>query len=494
MPEIKHATIAEGIEDVALLLGLNPSETIFIHSTNIPPNDGIERLIGHPSPFDHSQPLCYLPRSKKGNSAKAIILFNNKDLLSYFDEVGLAPSCNYYNLDIIPQTFSLSSLSVQSNLLKSANKNVEDILTQIKNKNVVSSYLSDLDTKLSNHINGHLLMTPEKQIPFNSKNKMREFADKYNFKTPLGVEINSAEVFDEKLLQLKTIINENDIDINTVKLWCKLEAQSSGSGTVQLNGLNETEITRLKESIISYANDCNLYNNSQTEKTIYNMSHFTSLVVEVDVESIYGNKVVSNIGVEAVISDKGIYIIGSVRQITNSGQYTGTFGRYLGSRIDEETIKYKDYAEEAALPVFNYFWNEGYRGFVTIDVLVVRNGNHIIGYNIDPNARFSGGTMLLSIVQYAAKMTGKTFYGLTYFVVVPKENEVFKLISEFAGGNLYLGAKSSYKGVIPFIINDFIGTKKCNAQIAVISDDKVELEEMWKDFNQKRSAAVSAIQ
>lgn len=355
MMEIKNATIAEGIEDVALLLGLNPSDTVFIHSTNVPPNEGTERLIGHPSPFDHSQPLCYLPRSNKGNSAKTIILFNNKDLLIYFDEVGLAPSSNYYNLDIIPKTFTLSNLSVQSNLLKKSSKNAENILKQIKNKNVISSYLSDLDTTLSDHINGHLLMTPENQIPFNSKNKMREFANKYHFKIPLGIEINSAEIFDKKLLELKKLILENDIDINTVKLWCKLEAQSSGSGTVLLNGLNETEIIRLKESIASYANDCNLYDNIHTEKTIYNMSHFTSLVIEVDVESINGSKVVSNIGVEAVISDKGINIIGSVRQITNSGQYSGAFGRYLGSRIDEETIKYKDYAEEAALPVSNIF-------------------------------------------------------------------------------------------------------------------------------------------
>lgn len=123
----------------------------------------------------------------------------------------------------------------------------------------------------------------------------------------------------------------------------------------------------------------------------------------------------------------------------------------------------------------------------------MQNGKDIFGYNIDPNARFSGGTMLLSIVQYASKMTGKVFYGLTYFVVVPKEGEVFKSISEFAGSNLYLGEKSNYKGVIPFIINDFIGTKKCNAQIAVISDNKEELEEMWKAFNQKRNIAVSAI-
>jgi hypothetical protein len=493
MIDIKNATIAEGIEDVALLLGLNPSETIFIHSTNVPPNDGTERLIGHPSPFDHSQPLCYLPRTKKENTAKAIILFNNKDLLSYFDEVGLAPSSNYYNIDNIPSDFTLTNLSVQSNLLNRSNSNADKILYQIKNKTIVSSYLSDNDTSLASQTNGRLLMKPEHQIPFNSKNKMREFANKYEFKIPLGVEINSAENFDEKIIELKEIIYKNEIDIATVKLWCKLEAQSSGSGTVQLNGLSNTEIERLKKSIIDYAESCNLYTDEKSEKTIYNMSHFTSLVIEVDVECIQGNKVVSNIGVEAVISDNAINIIGSVRQITNSGQYSGAFGRYLGSKVDEETIRYKNYAEEAALPVFKYFWNEGYRGFVTIDVLVVQNDNKIFGYNIDPNARFSGGTMLLSILQYASKMTNKPFYGLTYFVVVPKNEKVFNSISEFAGSNLYAGAKSNYKGIIPFIINDFIGTKKCNAQIAAISDDINELEEMWKQFNHNRKTAVDNI-
>ena len=55
-------------------------------------------------------------------------------------------------------------------------------------------------------------MEPEKQNPFNSKNKMREFAVKYNFKIPLGIEINSADNFDDKLLELKEIILQNNID------------------------------------------------------------------------------------------------------------------------------------------------------------------------------------------------------------------------------------------------------------------------------------------
>jgi hypothetical protein len=86
----KRKKISEGIDDVAIMLGLNPSKSVFIHSTNIPLDDKFERFVGHLSPFDHSQSLLYLSRNKSGQGSKSVILFADENLLNYFDRVGLA--------------------------------------------------------------------------------------------------------------------------------------------------------------------------------------------------------------------------------------------------------------------------------------------------------------------------------------------------------------------------------------------------------------------
>lgn len=483
MKGLQKKEIAEGIEDIAKYLGLSPKDTVFIHSTNTSPNDPFKRIVGHYNVFDHSQPLCYLPRSQRGNTAKAIILFNIADFLKYLDEIGIAPSENYLNLNKQPSSFTYSELSVQAKLLDEADRSLKNIVDSLTKKIIISSYLSQNDLLLKEKLNGSLIMQPELQVPFNSKINLRDFSSKYNYTIPLGVEVKTANDFELKIAELKNLVAELKIDINKVRLWCKLESQSSGRGIVLLEGLKEKNIRQLQSSLIQFASSCKLYNDSIKEKTIYNMKEFTPFVIEIDVESIHKNKIVANIGVEAVISESNVTIVGSVRQITNGGQYSGSFGRYLGSRIDDVLETYQAVAEESAIPVFDYFQSEGYRGFVTIDVLVVEDeSQNLIGYNIDPNARFSGGTMLLSLVQYVSKMTGKKFYGITYFLQVDKSDNLFESFKHYADENLFLGKDSNYKGILPLILNNLGTQNKDTIQVAVLSDNLNELEEIFSTF------------
>lgn len=491
MKGLQRKEIAEGLEDIAKYLGLNPEETVFIHSTNTAPDDQFKRIVGHYNVFDHSQPLCYLARSQRGKTAKAIILFNISNFLKYLDEIGIAPSENYINLNKQPSSLTTySELSVQAKLLDDTDNSLKEVLKSLQGKTIVSSYLSQNDLQLKDKVKGSLIMEPKLQVPFNSKIKLREFSSKYKYNITLGIEVNSANEFASKISELKTIISQNKIDINKVKLWCKLESQSSGTGTTLLQGLTDETIEKLQASLIQFATTCKLYKDTTENKSIYNMEVFTPFVIEVDVESFNQNKIVANIGVEAVISESNVTIVGSVRQITSDGSH-GDFGRYIGSRIDNVLETYQSVAEEAAIPVFDYFQSEGYKGFITLDVLVVEDGTKtLVGYSIDPNARFSGGTMLLSLVHYASKMTGKKFYGITYFLAVNKSNDRMETFKLHAGDNLFLGKQSNYKGILPLIINNLRGAnQKDNIQVAVLSDNPDELDTILRKFKDNMMAA-----
>lgn len=489
MKGLQRKKISEGLEDVAKYLGLKPENTIFIHSTNISPTDKFGRLSGHFSIFDHSQTLFYLPKSTQGDTAKSIVLFNHKDFLTYLHEIGIAPKENYINLDKQPRDFSFKHLSVQEKLLDEKDISLNPIRDIIRGRTIVSSYLSENDLLLADKMGCQLLMDPKRQIQFNSKINLREFAPKYEYMVPPGVEIKTSGDFESKISELKKLMDKYGIYNDDAKIWCKLDSQSSGTGTISFNGLDEKNIEKLKLSLINFATTCNLYDDSIINKSIYNMKVFTPFVIELDVEAINQNKIVANIGVEAVISESNITIVGSVRQLTSNG-INGDYGRYIGSRIDVTLEKYQLKAEEYAIPAFDYFQSEGYRGFVTIDVLVVEDKDkRIVGYNIDPNARFSGGTMLLSLVQYASKKTGKMFYGYTYFLAINKSKDIMETFKQYAGDNIFLGEDSNYRGIIPLIVNYLRHkNKRTILQIAVLSDKPDELDSITSLFKDNLKA------
>ena len=84
-------------------------------------------------------------------------------------------------------------------------------------------------------------------LSFNSKISLRDFATKYNYNIPLGVEIKTPNDFDLKISELKNFVSEKGIDNDKVKVWCKLESQSSGTGTISFEGLNTANIEKLKK-------------------------------------------------------------------------------------------------------------------------------------------------------------------------------------------------------------------------------------------------------
>lgn len=465
---INKGNLADGLNNVAEYLGLEPSKSIFMNSTIV--NDqNLHRRISHKPIFSHSQVLAYLPR-KKHNSSKGICLYVNKELLQYFNSVGIAPIENLVYLSDIPKEFDYPYISVAAQLKKVLKKD-KVLRNKLKGYNIISSYLSDDEVEIARLINGKLIMDPNKQIQFNSKFFLRKNANLGNYSIPLGVYFNGINSLDIMIKDFKKLLFKNMIDSRKAKIWCKFESQSNGDGSYLINGLNDANIRKLKEHIFNFS--------TKLEYDEYRIKYEIPLVIEIDVSSLPYEKEIANIGVEAVIADNKITFVGNSLQITNNG-------KYIGSIIDNKMEKLSQYAEETALPIFLNMKDQGYRGFITMDVLLTfHSKTHLIkGYNIDPNARFTDGTNLLSLLHYSQQQSGKKMLGFTYSNSIRDEGNLFENVKEYAGEYLYEGEKSRYEGIIPIILNDLstLSDGKRYLKTVVVSEKMDNAKEMYMQF------------
>ena len=194
--------------------------------------------------------------------------------------------------------------------------------------------------------------------------------------------------------------------------WIKLESQLSGTGNIKID-INE-DLQEIKQKVEKIASK--IYTSQYINEEM-------PLIIEVDVNSMKNEKEIENIGVEAVISSDTVTILGGVSQETKNGSY-------IGSVVTDKTRKYIGIAQEAAKEAFIAYAKEGYRGFITIDVLIVQNSEtgEIKGYNIDPNARFSAGTMLLKNIHTSEYYNNKPIYGLSFSNAVRLDKKAMETI------------------------------------------------------------------
>ena len=204
------------------------------------------------------------------------------------------------------------------------------------------------------------------------------------------------------------------------------------------------------------------------------------LIAEYDVKtSLYEE--VANIGVEAVITKDKVTILGGAEQATKNGEY-------IGSKISEDTYKYLNIAQEIAKEAFVAVGKEGYIGFMTIDVLVTKNNetNELEAYNIDPNARFSAGTMLLKNIHTSEDYNKKKMYGLSFSNAIPKTENIITSIIDWIGEDLY-SKENNYTGIIPALVNDLnpIAENKYYLKSVVVANSYKEAEEKFEKFKDK---------
>ncbi len=460
---VEYNNIKNGTDDVAKYLGLDPAKTIFLHSTSFNENDddNIKRKAINKGRMIYSEILSY--SSNKVNGSKSAISYFNEQLLDKLDVMGVIRKDNIIkvtnsnNLD-----FPYNSVST---MLNKKVKEDAEFRNSIKGFNIVSSYLGKEDEETANLIEGTILMDIKEQEKFNSKYEFRKLSEKYGFKMPHGVTIRGLDELEIKLDLLKKMNSQyNDI-------WIKLESQSSGKGNIKIERFRTIPIEQIKKEVMDVAQK--IYEEEYILKEM-------PLIAEYDVKTPLYEEV-ANIGVEAVITKDKITILGGAEQATRNGEY-------IGSKITEDTYKYLNIAQEIAKEAFVAVGKEGYIGFMTIDVLVTKNNetNELEAYNIDPNARFSAGTMLLKNIHTSEDYNKKKMYGLSFSNAIPKTENIITSIIDWIGEDLY-SKENNYTGIIPALVNDLnpIAENKYYLKSVVVANSYKEAEEKFEKFKDK---------
>lgn len=468
---VKRGTLSEGLKNVADYLGLNPEKSVFLHSTVVNDDNLGRRLFYKPS-FAHSQILSILPR--ESTTPKGVCLYVNEDLRDYLSEVGLAPKDNYFYIDKYPSKKSYPYFSV-SGYFKEYLKNLDmDELESISGSTVVSSFISRDDEIIADFIKGSLIMNVKDQVKFNSKYYLRKLSKKYEYPIPPGVAFEGLNSLESAFSSLKELMKIRTYNVDNTKVWCKFQSQTSGKGSYIFKGFGKDSYANTRNHILEFCGKLDISDNEILNKV--------PLILEVDVDSIPEESQIGNIGVEAVVSSDSVTLVGCVSQDSKDG-------RYIGSIIDRETKELSKYAEEAALPFLKAIKREGYRGFITIDVLLTKNENtgKIRGYNIDPNARFTAGTPLLSLLQYSEKMSEKELFGLSYSNAIKDSDNLFDRVKYYCGDDLYLGKDSNYQGIIPIILNDvnYFENKKRYLRTVVVKESISHCKRVYMNFKER---------
>ena len=447
--DIIYDKMSNGLDDICKYLNIENKKAIFLHS--MANNDSsVDRKQINKGRMIYAEILSFAGYS----DSKFVSCYYNEKLLDYMDKYKLINKDSLIMVGMDKKTdypYNSVSLSLEKRLL------IDDKLSrELNGYTVVPSFLSDDDIESVKIIHGKTLMDKDLQVLFNSKYYMRELSLKYGFSLPFGYKFNGLS----KLREIMIYLKENHIS----RAWVKLVSQVSGTGNVYIDDIDD--IDKIYENIMNIAME------------IYDEDYIINkmpLIIEEDLST----REVINMGVEAVISDDKVVILGSVAQEVDGAVYRGSY-------ISDKSIKYSSIAEDAASSLFVAYAKEGYRGFITVDVIVT---DDLHGYCIDPNPRFSAGTMLLKNIHTSEYFTGRTMYGLSFnnYVYASNSEEVVDNIFKAIGNDLYKAVESGYQGIIPALCNDVneVRENEYYLKSVVIADSYEKACRMYEDFKNR---------
>ena len=446
---IAYGKIPNGTYDIARYLGIDPEKSIFYHSTSFDPTDKAQRVRWaiNTGNLLYAETIVLTPDFTEGAPKSAICHYNQR-MLDYYDHIGLTSKGNLVQVGVPDKTgFPYNSVSYNLNeRLESDSK----LRRQLDGFTFVSSYLSKWDEKNADLVGGRILMDPSHQETFNSKFYSRKRMEEASVSTLLpgacvtGVE-NLANALDELRHKMEELGGGQVL--TDVKVWVKLENQSGGTGTMPFADLLASEVSVEQCRTWLYETGGKIFDRDYIE-------HDMRFVMEADAGCLPGEDIVGEFNVQAVITEGKVVLVGSA--YCEADESTGKFiGNYIGQGVEYD--KLKTAAETAVIRPFSVLCQEGYRGYMTNDVIVTRNttSGAYRGWCIDPNARFAASTVLVRGVHKAEEELSHPIYGTLFCNSFPsKRGEWMAQFDRLFGSDMVTSKQDHLLGITPTLLCD----------------------------------------
>jgi hypothetical protein len=333
------------------------------------------------------------------------------------------------------------------------------------------------------------LYSSEESIKFNSKIFIKGPNGKEAYNQAPGVIIESENDLSIKIKEFEETVRKLGIE-NKISVYVKI-SEASGGGTKKFESI---DVKKISEWIKQF----------RIDSSIPKETKFLPIVIELDLAKLPDATILQNFGVQAFIGKDEVFYLGSTIQIIENSEWEGA--KNISTEEDEKLLKI---AEPEARKVFEKFKKSGYRGFMGVDVMVVKEKEKEKAYIIEANCRVTGATPLLSISEkikgtfgYAELMTIPFDYKEETNSSSPKSdkgiaekisNKFFSLI----GNNLFtqktpepiynLGTQTNIdsleevEGIVPFAIDVFPKNPEPNlrkGRVIIFGKNKKKVDEI----------------
>jgi hypothetical protein len=417
---VAHTSIPDGLDDIAMLMGVTPADTVFDY--NVTARD---EKRPDPSRGVIQQGVACLARKH----ATAVTLRNQPAVRGYWEEhLNVRNICEVTNHLPSGNDFTFPNGDVYQHLRK-AGKEVTNLM---RGKLFVAHTSTPETDAVVRSLGASLLMSPDQSRTFNSKVRTATQALEYGYTVSPNTIVWEREGVVEGFNKVCDIARNEGLEPDTTKYWIRFDRLSAGIGVFPKPA--ETSFEAVKEWI------------DHTVKESLG-GQFVPLVIDIDIGHLPGvRRIVDNLNVQGVCGNAGSFCVGVTRQITDNG-------KYMGGELPNtpESVSHAQEAIRWGMPVMEAAQKQGYRGFAGIDVMLaeMNDGSHR-GYILEMNGRLNSSTSLLSLSHSVAReMSLPRSYAKNIVHDTPSLSveHYLTVFDDF----LYKGGKSGFAGLIPII-------------------------------------------
>ena len=479
---VQHYKIPEGGADIARLLGVRPDSAVYDYNVILPLDSGL--VLPDWTLGVAQQGITPLARG----GAKAVTMKMPEGMVRYQQEnIGVGEIIEASSHLPVGPAYRYPEDSVHKAM---SINNGNNIASELHGSTFIPAFSTYDLQQVAEQINGDIICTPEQALVFNSKVRVFRQAQSYNYNVAPFEVADNAKSVEDALGRLKRQLESRfeDFDAEEAKYWVKFDSLAGGTGVMDFRP-HEQDLDEISRECRNVVENCYKgYTDREIERAQQSSSSLLPenmpILIDLDVGSIPDVKeVLRNVNVQAVCGQDGVYLTGATYQNTDDD------GTYIGGVLPrtEEERRDASLAQEFAVPALEAAWDNGYRGYAGIDVLLCQTYSAgVQGFILEMNGRINSSTSLLHLAHWMEKQSGHNNPVAMNISLAFGEAVDYKKFEEIYSDLLFRGAETDWTGIVPIIAKPSgDGDKLSGIKTIALSPDDGNMKNLQQEITKR---------